>query len=55
MGQSRTHAELAAFCGCSRRNIQNIEQRALAKLRARLLEWLIDAGHEVGHLLDSLR
>lgn len=32
-GQTRSHGDLAAFCGCGRSNIQHIENNALRKLR----------------------
>jgi hypothetical protein len=32
-GETRSHEDLAAFCGCSKTNIQHIERRALRKLR----------------------
>jgi hypothetical protein len=35
-GETRSHEDLAAFCGCSKTNIQHIEQRALRKLRNKL-------------------
>ena len=35
-GQTRSINELAAFCGCSKQNIQQIEKRALRKLRHRI-------------------
>jgi hypothetical protein len=36
-GKTRTSVEIAAFCGCSKQNIQQIEKRALRKLRNRIL------------------
>jgi DNA-directed RNA polymerase sigma subunit (sigma70/sigma32) len=39
-GQTRTLSELAAFCGCTRQNIHFIEQRALRKMRDRLVPWM---------------
>lgn len=35
-GQTRTYEELAAYCGCSKTAIQNIENKAMRKLRMRL-------------------
>jgi hypothetical protein len=35
-GETRSHEDLAAFCGCSKTNIQHIERRALRKLRNKL-------------------
>jgi hypothetical protein len=35
-GETRSHEDLAAFCGCSKTNIQHIENRALRKLRNKL-------------------
>jgi hypothetical protein len=32
-GETRSHEDLAAFCGCSKTAIQHIERRALRKLR----------------------
>lgn len=32
-GQTRTYEELAAYCGCSKSAIQNIEYKALRKVR----------------------
>lgn len=32
-GACRTHEEIAAFAGCSKQNIQQLEARALRKLR----------------------
>ena len=37
-GQSRSHEELAAFCGVSHKAIQKIEDKALRKLRVRVPE-----------------
>ena len=37
-GQVRSHSELAAFCGVSKRAVQKIEQIALRKVRLRLRE-----------------
>jgi hypothetical protein len=36
--QTRTHDDLAAFCGVSHAAIQHIERRALRKMRIRLIE-----------------
>ena len=35
-GQRRTHRELAAFCGCTTSNIQQIEEKARRKLKKAL-------------------
>lgn len=36
-GQTRSHREIAAFCGCTTQNIQSLEQRAMQKLRHAVL------------------
>jgi len=36
-GQCRTTTEMAAFAGCSKQNIEQLEKRALRKLRHRLM------------------
>jgi len=36
-GQRRTCVEIAAFAGCSKQNIEQLENRALKKLRSRIL------------------
>jgi len=36
-GKTRTHEEIAAFAGCSKQNIEQLEKRALRKLRHRVL------------------
>jgi hypothetical protein len=35
-GETRSHEDMAAFCGCSRQAIEHIERRALRKLRNKL-------------------
>ena len=37
-GQSRSHEEIAAFCGVHHRTIQKIEHKALRKMRLRVSE-----------------
>ena len=41
-GQSLTSHDIAAWCGCSRAAIQAIEERALRKVRRRLVENVAD-------------
>lgn len=41
-GECRTAAEIAAFCGCARANIERIEGVALRKMRARLSKFIAD-------------
>lgn len=36
-GQCRSFAEIAAYCGCSSQFIHTVEQRALAKMRRKIL------------------
>lgn len=36
-GKTRTITEIAAFAGCSKQNIEQLENRALRKLRMRVL------------------
>ena len=43
-GQRRTFDEIAAYCGCSRQAIQQIEIRAFNKIRSRLQEHARDWG-----------
>ena len=45
-GESLTHEDMAAWCGCSRSAIQRIERRALAKVRERLAEHFGEAALE---------
>lgn len=49
-GVELTQYEVAAACGCSRQRIQQIERRALKKLRknATILREFIDCANEVG-------
>ena len=35
-GEHRTNEEIAAYCGCTRQNVDRIYQRAMRKLRVRL-------------------
>lgn len=37
-GQTRTQEELKDFCNCDRRTIQNLEERALRKLRRAIMK-----------------
>jgi DNA-directed RNA polymerase sigma subunit (sigma70/sigma32) len=41
-GVERTQAEIAFVCGCSMQNIQQIERRALRKIRAALIKKKLD-------------
>jgi SpoU rRNA methylase family enzyme len=36
-GKTRTITEIAAFCGCSKQNIEQLENKALKKLRHKVL------------------
>ncbi len=36
LGAPKTAAEIAAYCGCSRQRLEQIEKKALRKLRATL-------------------
>jgi DNA-directed RNA polymerase sigma subunit (sigma70/sigma32) len=38
LGVPRTSDSIAAYCGCSRQRIEQIEKRALRKVRARLYQ-----------------
>ena len=49
-GETLTSHDIAAWCGCSRAAIQRIEERALRKVRCRLVE--VAVNHE---LADELR
>lgn len=57
-GQVRTHAEIAAYAGCTRTAIQMIEARALMKMKIRLMEFLDDSDVTAAkalHLFSSSR
>ena len=43
LGQTRSHAELAAFCGVHKRTIQKIEDVAIRKLRHRCRQLVEEA------------
>lgn len=50
-GVPRTCDDIASYCGCSRQRIQQIEERALRKLRYKLR-----IGHpELRELMESLK
>lgn len=38
LGETRTRTEIAAYCGCSPGNIWAIEQKALRKVKQKLIE-----------------
>ena len=47
-GVPRSAADIAAYCGCSRQRIQQIEERALRKLRRNpdIKEWVDHLHHK---------
>jgi DNA-binding transcriptional regulator LsrR (DeoR family) len=49
-GQTRTHQQIADFCGCSRAAIQSIENKAMRKIRVRC-----HTDEELRELLEDYR
>ena len=53
-GERRSQSEIAAFCGCSRQRIEQIEAKALRKLRTRLRITCKDNGQLYNELMNEL-
>lgn len=48
-GETRTLRDLAAYCDCTYEGIRRIEEKALEKVRARLLEMGYTKLHQIMH------